>query len=69
MIPEDELKDAYGALADLIPQMDYDSVEMILESISKYSLPDKDAEFFKELCRLFKLFDWDGMEALINTSK
>ena len=69
MIPEDELKDAYGALADLIPQMDYDSVEMILESISKYSLPDKDAEFFKELGRLFKLFDWDGMEALINASK
>ena len=69
MIPEDEIKDAYGALADLIPQMDYDSVEMILESISKYSLPDKDAEFFKELGRLFKLFDWDGMEALINTSK
>lgn len=68
-VPEEELKDAYGALADLIPQMDYDSVEMILESIMKYSLPDKDAEFFKELSRLFKLFDWDGMEKLINATK
>ena len=68
-VPEAELKDAYGALADLIPQMDYDSVEMILESIMKYSLPDKDAEFFKELSRLFKLFDWDGMEKLINATK
>ena len=35
----------------------------------KYSLPDKDAEFFKELSRLFKLFDWDGMEKLINATK
>ena len=69
MIPEDELKDAYDALADLIPQMDYDSVEMIVESISKYSLPDKDAEFFKELGKMLKLFDWDGMEALISDSK
>ena len=69
MIPEDELKDAYNALAELIPQMDYDSVEMVLGKISEYSLPDKDAEFFKELGKLFKLFDWDGMEELINSSK
>ena len=54
---------------ELIPQMDYDSVEMILKSISEYSLPDKDAGFFEELGKLLKLFDWDGMEALIAKAK
>lgn len=69
MIPDDKLKDAYEALKELIPQMDYDSVEMILKSISEYSLPDKDAGFFEELGKLLKLFDWDGMEALIAKAK
>jgi len=66
-ISKDSLKDAYRALVDLIPQMDYDSVEMILGSISEYSLPEKDAEFFTELGKLLKVFDWDGMETLIDS--
>ena len=67
-IPEDELKDAYMALRDVIPQMDYDSVEMILEMLQGYALPEEDDHRVKELARLLKLFDWDSMEALVGES-
>ena len=65
MIPEDELKDAYEALKEVVPQMDYDSVEMILDQLFEYKLPPKDDAKLKELNKMLKVFDWDGMEALI----
>ncbi len=64
-IPADELKDAYDALKDFISQMDYDAVEMLLGSVSEYSLPAEDKKVFDELGYMLKLFDWDGMEELI----
>ena len=64
-IPEGELKDAYDALKDVIPQMDYDSVEMILEGLKAYKLPKEDAEKMAELNRLLKQFDWDAMEKIM----
>ena len=65
MIPGDELKGAYDALREVIPQMDYDSVEMIVEQVGEYRLPDEDAKLFKELGAMMKKLDWDGMEKLI----
>jgi len=65
LIPEDVLADAYGALKDVIPQMDYDSVEMIIESVKEYRLPQEDEVRFSELERYLKMFDWDTMEKLI----
>jgi CheY-like chemotaxis protein len=64
-IPESELKDAYDALLEVIPQMDYDSVEMILDGLKSYKLPKEDAEKMAELGRLLKAFDWDAMEQLM----
>ncbi len=65
MIPEDELKSAYSALSDMIPQMDYDAVEMILQQLGEYSLPLTDEMKIRELNRMLKQLDWDGMEKLI----
>ena len=65
-IPEDELADAYEALKDVIPQMDYDSVEMIIGQLKEYKLPAKDAEKIGELEKMLRIFDWDGMESLIS---
>ena len=65
-IPEEDLKEAYATLSDCIPQMDYDAVEMILEQLKAFKLPDKDAKFFHELEKCLKGLDWDGMEALIH---
>ena len=68
MISEDELSEAYRALADVIPQMDYDAVEMILEQLDEFALPAEDRERMDEIRRLLKVFDWDGMEAVIGGS-
>ncbi len=64
-IPEDELKDAYAALKEIIPQMDYDSVEMIIDDLKKYKLPEEDKAKIDRLAMLLKTFDWDKMEELI----
>ena len=64
-IPEDELKGAYEALKEVIPQMDYDSVEMILGDLKQYKLPEEDKAKIEQLAQLLKTFDWDKMEELI----
>ncbi len=68
MIPEEELKEAWSALADVIPQMDYDAVEIILDQLNDYALPEEEDKKIKELSKMLKTFDWDGMEALIGGS-
>ncbi|WP_051212925.1 two-component regulator propeller domain-containing protein [Butyrivibrio fibrisolvens] len=65
-ISEEELKDAYEALKDVIPQMDYDSVELILNQLKEYKLPKEDKEKMTQLGKMLKSFDWDAMESLIN---
>ena len=61
----DELKDAYDLLKDMIPKMDYESVEMILKQLEGYSLPAEDEERMKKLTMLLKSLKWDEMEELI----
>ncbi len=65
MIQEDELKDAYNALKEVIPQMDYDAVEMILDQVHAFRLPDEDDKRFEELDKMLRTFKWDEMEELI----
>ena len=64
-ISGEELKQAYKALSEVIPQMDYDAVEMILNQLKEYALPEEDGKKIKELEKLLKLFDWDSMEELV----
>ena len=64
-IPEEELADAYEALKEVIPQMDYDAVEMIIGQLKEYKLPEGEAQKIAELEKMLRVFDWDGMENLI----
>ena len=64
-IPEKTLADAYRTLREVIPQMDYDAVEMILEELKGYRLADKDKETCEKLTTLLKSFDWEAMEKLV----
>ncbi len=64
-IPPEELEDAYGALREVIPQMDYDSVEMILDDLKQYKLPKKDTEKMVQLAKILKTLDWEAMEELV----
>ena len=45
--------------------MDYDAVEMILDQLAEYKLPPEDDKLYKELRHRLKLFDWDGLEELM----
>lgn len=65
-ISDQDLAGAYEALRELIPQMDYDGVEMVLNQLMDYKLPDKDAELMEKLGKAMKVFDWDEMEKLIS---
>ena len=65
LIPEKTLCEAYKALADVIPQMDYDSVEMILDSLKEYALPDEEEKRITELEKMLRSFDWEEMENLM----
>ena len=64
-ISKEDLKDAYSALKEVIPEMDYDSVEMILEQLKEYRLPKEDADKMFNLERMLKNFQWDEMEEMI----
>lgn len=64
-ISPEELAEAYNALADCIPQLDYDAVETILGMLAEYRLPEEDNKKISQLGAMLKKLDWDGMEALI----
>ncbi|MCR4601040.1 MAG: response regulator, partial [Clostridia bacterium] len=66
-VPQEDLEEAYSVLAEVIPQMDYDSVEMIVSQINEFKLPEEDERFFDELTKMMKTFDWDGMDALVKS--
>ncbi len=61
----DELNDAYMALKEVVPQMDYDSVEIILDELHKYSLPAGAQEQVDKMTMLFRNLDWKKMEELL----
>ena len=64
-IPEEDLMEAYQALKDCIPQMDYDTVEMILKQLTEFKLPEEDKKNISRFSEMLKTYDWDGMEELI----
>ncbi len=59
------VSDAYEALRDVISMMDYDSVEMILDSLSEYKLSDDDQKRIDEIGKNLRALDWEAMEALL----
>ncbi len=65
IIPKSELEDAYEALKELVSSMDYDGVEMVINQLKEYKLPDEDKAKADKLEKMLKLFDWDGMEEIL----
>ncbi len=64
-IPAEELEDAFNALSELVGQMDYDGVDMILGQLKEYSLPEQEKEKTKALEKALRIFDWDEMEKIL----
>ena len=68
-IDREEIFDAIDALKELVPQMDYDSCEMVIDQILEYKLEDVDLELFRDLKKSLKVFDWDSMEERLSKVK
>lgn len=68
-ISDTDLANAYEALNEFIPQMDYDAVEMILAELKEYSIPEEDEKNFREIELHLKNIDWDKMEEFIKNLK
>ena len=68
-ISSEEVNDAVSALNELIPAMDYDSVEMIINEIRSHRLTDRDDKLFTDLSEALKRFDWDKMEQIMKEQK
>ena len=65
-VPEDMLSDAYNALKEFAPMMDYDAVEMVLSQLKEYKLPDADKEKISAIEGYLKVFDWESMEKALS---
>ncbi|WP_029231055.1 Hpt domain-containing protein [Butyrivibrio sp. VCB2006] len=61
-----ELTDAYNALKEVIPAMDYDAVEMILNGLEEYKLPKEDQEKTEKLRLLLGQMEWEAMEKMLD---
>lgn len=64
-ISDEELQDAFNAIKELVPQMDYDGIDVILNQLNEYKLKEEDEENVAQLQKYLKLFDWDRMEELL----
>ena len=65
-ISADMLSDAYSALREVVPSMDYDAVEMIIEGLREYKIPAADKEKIDRIARLLEQLKWDEIAQLLD---
>ena len=65
IITEEEYKEAMTALREIVPQMDYDAAEMVLDQLDGYILDDERAALCEKLRTCLNNIDWSGMEELL----
>ncbi len=58
-ISRKELIDAYQSIAEISRTLDYDTLTFILDSLKKYSLPDRDARIIRKIGDLAYKLKWD----------
>ncbi len=56
------LKDAYSSIYELASVMDYDSIEMIFETLKNYSFKDKDSKALDEIKNNMDQLNWEGVQ-------
>ena len=57
----DFLDDAFSSLDEFAAQMDYDSVEMVLDSVREYALEPREKELLDEIDNAFMRLDWSAI--------
>ncbi|MBQ7677801.1 MAG: hypothetical protein IJT32_06165, partial [Lachnospiraceae bacterium] len=56
---------AYTAIGEVAEMMDYDSVEMVLDAIHEYRLPEQDAKRFAMIGKALKELNWEEIRHLL----
>ena len=64
-IPPEELQDAIEAMKELVQQMDFDAMEMVLDQLKDYRLEEDAASLIKDVKKALRVFDWDKLEELL----
>ena len=59
------LEEAYEALGEFVGAEDYDSTEMVLDSLKAYRLPPEEDARFREMRIQLKQLEWEKLEALL----
>ncbi|MBR1629500.1 MAG: hypothetical protein IJ679_09625, partial [Lachnospiraceae bacterium] len=59
------MHDAYSTLKEVASYMDYDAVEMVLESLKEYRLSPQDQKKIDQIERKLRALDWDAIEAFL----
>ncbi|SDB45481.1 hybrid sensor histidine kinase/response regulator [Butyrivibrio sp. INlla16] len=62
---EATIEEAYGALKEFAPVMDYDSFEMVLLDMKEYDCGSENNERFERLFRLLKELNWDEITKVL----
>ncbi|MBP5555947.1 MAG: response regulator [Lachnospiraceae bacterium] len=61
LIPDEKLQDAYNTIYELAQMMDYDSLELIFESLKEYSFKENDRLKLERIKKAMDELNWDGV--------
>ncbi len=61
LISADKLKDAYNTIYELAQMMDYDSLELVFDSLKEYSFEEKDRAGLERIKSAMDELNWDGV--------
>ena len=59
------MESVYEGMLDAAERMDIDAMEDILKEIEDYSIPEKEKEKFRDMCKMMDVFDYDGIVNLL----
>ncbi|MCR5701666.1 MAG: Hpt domain-containing protein [Lachnospiraceae bacterium] len=60
------LADAYSSMYDFACQEDYDLMEMVLDELKNYVLPEEDDAKVKEISEMFLRWDFEGIKEVLS---
>ena len=63
-IKESEMKDAYGSMVEACKGLNYDTMELILDSLNDYNLSEKDMGNIGKIKDYLAKLDWESIEKI-----
>lgn len=64
-ISDDELDQAFDALREVCPSMDYGAVEMILDELNTYQIPKSHKSQIDKITNHFHRLEWDEIDKIL----